>query len=104
MPSLHLTSITNSIHGYCLNLGACVLVWILIAAQVKYIYWENARRDRGERDYRISHGELPVFEAFVYTFHTRTSNTTSSLVPNHLSKYVEKIVIALFIVAFSSLP
>ncbi|KIJ31173.1 hypothetical protein M422DRAFT_36339 [Sphaerobolus stellatus SS14] len=39
-----------NIHGYSLNLGACVLVWILIAAQVKYIYWENARRDRGERD------------------------------------------------------
>ncbi|KIJ25400.1 hypothetical protein M422DRAFT_38760, partial [Sphaerobolus stellatus SS14] len=50
---IYLTSITNSIRGNSLNLGACVLVWILIAAQVKYIYWENARRDRGERDYRL---------------------------------------------------
>ncbi|KIJ43562.1 hypothetical protein M422DRAFT_75513 [Sphaerobolus stellatus SS14] len=44
----------NYIRGNSLNLGAITLAWILLASLVKYIYWENAKRTHGERDYRLA--------------------------------------------------
>ncbi|KAF2832316.1 MFS general substrate transporter [Ophiobolus disseminans] len=39
--------------GHTVSLGALVITVILALAQIAYLKWENAKRDRGERDERL---------------------------------------------------
>ncbi|KAF8523418.1 major facilitator superfamily domain-containing protein [Gautieria morchelliformis] len=43
----------NYHRGNSLNLAACSLVCVLAVIGVRYIHWENAKRDRGDRDRRL---------------------------------------------------
>lgn len=42
--------------GHSVSLGALVIVVILATAQVIYLKWENKKRDNGERDESLVHG------------------------------------------------
>lgn len=39
--------------GHSLNLGALVLCIITVSSGILYCKWENAKRDRGDRDHRL---------------------------------------------------
>jgi hypothetical protein len=39
--------------GHSINLGALVLCIITVAAGIFYCKWENAKRERGDRDHRL---------------------------------------------------
>ncbi|KIJ31703.1 hypothetical protein M422DRAFT_76616 [Sphaerobolus stellatus SS14] len=43
----------NYHRGNSLNLATCSLACVLVLLGVRYVYWENAKRDHGERDYRL---------------------------------------------------
>ncbi|KIJ31712.1 hypothetical protein M422DRAFT_185583, partial [Sphaerobolus stellatus SS14] len=43
----------NYHRGNSLNLATCSLACVLVLLGVRYVYWENAKCDHGERDYRL---------------------------------------------------
>ena len=43
--------------GHSINIGALVLCIITILCGIFYCKWENAKRDRGERDYLLNEGD-----------------------------------------------
>lgn len=40
--------------GHFITLGSLILAMITVAANIIYVKWENAKRQRGERDYRLN--------------------------------------------------
>ncbi|KIK59579.1 hypothetical protein GYMLUDRAFT_169512 [Collybiopsis luxurians FD-317 M1] len=52
--------------GNSLNLATGCFVCLLIIIEVMYIRWENAKRDRGERDYRVERKSLREVEELGY--------------------------------------
>jgi len=49
----HITKSCSSHRGNSLNLATCSLACVLALVGVRYVYWENGMRERGERDYRL---------------------------------------------------
>lgn len=47
----------NYTTGHAINLGMLVFSLILSTTNITYCTWENRRRLRGERDYRLSEGD-----------------------------------------------
>jgi len=43
----------NFKQGNSLNLATSIVVCVLVAVGAVYVYWENGKRERGERDYRL---------------------------------------------------
>lgn len=39
--------------GHSINLGSLVLAIITVSLGIMYNLWENRKRDKGERDYRL---------------------------------------------------
>lgn len=52
--------------GNSLNLGTTSAACLLIVAVAMYIRWENAKRDRGERDYRLEGKTVKELEELGY--------------------------------------
>lgn len=42
--------------GHSISLGSLVLCFLTICAQDLYLHWENKKRERGDRDDRLSYG------------------------------------------------
>lgn len=57
--------------GHAINLGTLVLAFVTTAGTMVYCKWENAKRERGERDGRLSGDESLLghrHPKFRYTF------------------------------------
>jgi hypothetical protein len=39
--------------GHSVNLGALILLFLTVCAQMTYLTWENRKRERGDRDARL---------------------------------------------------
>ncbi|KAH8894339.1 MFS general substrate transporter [Thozetella sp. PMI_491] len=44
----------NYVLGHSVSLGSLILCWVTVCLQMLYCRWENRKRDRGERDARLT--------------------------------------------------
>lgn len=61
----------NYVLGNAACLASSVLCLTTILAQIAYLHWENGKREKGDRDHRLSEGKIEDLgnrhPAFKYT-------------------------------------
>lgn len=60
--SSHFTFLTylhrpDYVLGHSINIGALVLCILTVTSGIVYCHWENAKRERGDRNHRLSEGD-----------------------------------------------